>query len=271
MTDTITLPSGVEVTNGMVLVVPGIGVVLPLGGLTPAEVADLRDDVAAVMGLELADLPDVDLTGLADGMYLRWDATDSKWEPFAIANGIRVRDAAATILSETAADLTFRLGLTATHSSGRTYVQPVFGASGTADVVARSDHKHPPTLKGRYTFDKGAAVLGTGISSLVNETVTGLVAGITYDVDVTGTLEAVNTNLSGRLILHTRIGAAAAQSRSRGFSGGVWTEASNHGALMSVTGTSLQLQFWAEYASGDPTALYTGELVYSISPRGGTT
>src|SRR5690606_35619982 len=120
------------------------------------------------------------------------------------------------IITETAADITFRWGLTATHSSGRTFVQPVFGASGIQDVVARADHRHPPTIKGRYTFDKAAAVLGAGTSSLVNETVSGLVSGVTYDVDIVGSLEAVNTNLSGRLVLHSRIGSAGAQSRSRG-------------------------------------------------------
>ena len=105
---------------------------------------------------------------------------------------------------------------------------------------------------------------------LVNQTVTGLVSSVVYDVDITGKLEAVNTNSSGRLYLRSQIGANTAQSVSRGFSGGVWSEVSIDGTQMSVTGvTSLQLQFWAEYQSGDPTALYSGSLVYKISPRGG--
>lgn len=272
MTDTITLPSGVEVMDGKVLVIPGIGVVLPVGDLTPADVQELRDEVAAVLGLRLADLPDVDLAGLADGNYLRWDAASSTFKAVALTNGIRVRDTAAVILSENAADLTFRAGLTATQTGTRTYVSPVFGASGTAAVVARSDHAHPPTLIGRLDFDKAGAVLGAGTSDLVNTSVSGLIPGVVYDVAIDGVLEAVNTNLSGRLRLHCQIGSTGTtQTLSRGFSGGVWSTVVTKGTRMGVGAVStLALRFWVEYLSGDPTTLYTGYLAYSITPRGGT-
>ncbi len=274
MTDTITLPSGVEVYEGKVLVLPGASTIMPVGDLTPADVQSLIDAVNAAMGQELGDLANVSEAGKVEGMVLGVLA-DGNWSPQVLTGKLeRVGTNWNTKEVQNVSWLTVGNGIDihdGTSTGGRAHLQLVWGASGSSNAIARADHTHPPTLKSRYMFNKSAAVLGGGTSELVNETVTGLVSTVIYDVDITGRLEAVNTNMSGRLYLRTQIGANTEQSVTRGFSGGVWTEASTTGTQMSVTGvTSLQLKFWAEYQTGDPTALYTGELAYSITPRGGT-
>lgn len=269
MADTITLPSGLEVIEGRVLVIPGIGVVMPESDLTPTEVAALRADVASVLGMGLDDLADVMAASPADGDALLFSA--GQWQPGAPLTGIKAFNSSTLIRDEVKLIVTgYGLEFSVHPTDGAVFLLPVYGGTGSANSFSRSDHLHPPTLKGRFTFDKAAAVLGAGSSSLVNQSVSGLVPGVIYDVDITGRMEAVNTNLSGRLYLRTKIGTQAYQDVSRGFSGGVWTEVAAGGYRMGVTGgTSLQLQFEAQYQSGDPTALYAGELEYSITPRGG--
>lgn len=276
MSDTITLPSGVEVDQGRVLVIPGAGVVMPVGDLTPSEVQALQDDVQAVLNQELGDLSNVSEAGKAEGMVLgaladgtwspqvltgKLDQVSTNWPPGATKN---VPDVSWITLDQ---GIDINTGVS---TGGRVHLQLVWGASGTQNVVARANHTHPPSPKGRYTFTKTGEVLSAGTSPLVDETVSGLIPGVVYDVDIRGTLEVVNTHLSGRIRLVAKIGTTAEHTVSRGASGGVWSEKSVTSTRMSITGvSSLRLQFWAEYESGDPTALYTGDLTYTVEPRGG--
>lgn len=271
---TITLPSGVEVYEGKVLVIPGISSVMPTGDLTPAEVEALKDAVEAVLNQDLGELANVTEAGKSVGLVLTAQA-DGTWAPQSMTGVIeRVSTNwnANEVLDVELITVGPGIDVNSTLGANRAHLQLVWGTSGSGGAVARANHTHPPTLKGRFLFDKAAAVIGAGTSTLVNQTVAGLISSVVYDVDITGKLEGVNTNSSGRLFLRSQIGGNPSQSVSRGFSGGVWSEVSIDGTQMSITGvTSLQLQFWAEYQSGDPTALYTGSLVYRISPRGGTT
>lgn len=271
----ITLPSGVEVAEGPVLVIPRIGVVMPVGDLTPAEVQALRDDVASVMDMGIGDLANVDDSARQDGYVLVYDDNTDTYISTAAPRGVQDVWSAAYIPDPQPRELQFWAPLyLGPHPSNPeiTRVHLSLGSTGTSSTVARNDHTHPPTLTGRLAFNKGGAVLGAGTSDLINDSVSGLVSGVVYDVTVAGELEIVNTNNSGRILLHCRVGTTGTiQSVSRGGSGGVWTPISVHGTRMNVTGvTSLALRFWAEYESGDPTALYSGYLAYSITPRGGT-
>lgn len=275
MTDTITLPSGVEVYQGPILVLPGASTILPVGDLTPAEVQALRDDVAASMNKALGDLTNVSEAGKVAGssLVVLPDGTWAPGVPTGAIGQVNQNWGSFTYVSNVD-EIAFTQGIAVeedTGQPGRVRIVPQFGTSGTQYVAARADHQHPPTLKSRFTFDKNAAMLSAGESTLVNNYAGGLIPTVVYDVDITGRLEAVNSNSSGRLKLWTKIGGTGTpQSVSRGFSGGVWTEVAITGTRMSVSNvSSLQLQFWVEYESGDPTALYTGELSYRIDPRGG--
>lgn len=276
MTETILSPNGVESYVVRVVVVPGLGAVAPVGALTPAEVQALRDDVATAMNQNLDDLANVTEAGKVEGMVLGVLA-DGSWSPQNLpgmiervgtnwpVGGIKSVYDVNVLTVDKGIDIDTGLSI-----DGRAHLALVWGASGTTYAIARSDHSHPPTLVGRFSFNKAAAVLSGGTSELVNQAVTGMVATSTYDIDVIGRLEAVNTNSSGRIRLYTQIGAFSPQNTSHGFSGGVWTQITTDGTRMSVTGvTSLQVRLWAEYESGDPTALYDGFLKYVIHPRGG--
>lgn len=277
MTDAITLPSGVEVDQGKVLVIPGYGGLMPVGDLTPAEVQALRDDVAALMGIGVGDLSDTDLSALQDGYILQWDALNNVFiaspnTGLAVWQGDEGGSKAVVVSDVTSFIFSQEYGVEVVASADPhvAYPRVMYGSSGVANRAARSDHRHPPTLKRRYTFDKSAAVLSAGTNMLVNQTVTGLVPTVEYDVSLTGKIEVVNTNSSGRVALKTKIGSFPDEFTSRGVSGGVWTEITTDSSQMNVHGiTNLQLQLWIEYQSGDPTALYTGSLTYDISPRGG--
>lgn len=271
MTDTITLPSGVEVYEGKILVIPGIGVVIPPGSLTPAEVQQLRDDVASVLGMSLDDLADVAADAPASGDALVWNGTS--WTPIPLLSGLsRVeQNYGGSAGADDVTLLTFGQGLAVSNpATGRAHIVPVFGTTST--TIAAGNHPHPPTIKGEIDFDKTGAVLSTGSSPLVSHTVTGIVPNLAYDVSITGTLEAVNTNLSGRLTLKTILGGSLEKERSFGFSGGVWSQKTIIDEIMSVSaggGNTMSLSFTAIYQSGDPTALYTGQLAYRFEPRGG--
>lgn len=273
MTNTVLSPNGVESYSIRTIVVPGLGAVAPAGSLTPAEVQDLRDDVASVLGMGSGDLADVDLTGIDTGMILV--RRSGQWVPEVpsvglgrVATNWNAKEISDVTYLTVGAGIDINTGLS---TGGRAHLRLVFGASGTQDVVARANHTHPPTRVGKFRFDKSGAILSLGESMLVEESIGGLIPGVTYDIFVTGSLEVVNTNQSGRVQLMVKIGSGGGHGMARGASGGVWTEMNVTGTQMSLTGvTSVPVTFWVEYLSGDPTALYSGSLSYIVTPRGGT-
>jgi trimeric autotransporter adhesin len=113
--------------------------------LTPADYVQLKDTgTNKVTGSKIADVADVDLTGISDGNVLRWDATASKWKATAAAStsGIALTDLSATapltysnttgVFSLSTADLLAQplTGLTAGSSTSVTASDTLLGAFG---------------------------------------------------------------------------------------------------------------------------------------------
>lgn len=162
----------------IVLVVPATASIPP-GDISEVDWLALKNRVTIVEGMDLASLPDVDLTSLADGNVLIWDDDAEMWIVGTLQSGIRVRDHLANIIAETASDLTFRLGITASQSGDRTYIQPIYGTA--ANTVAEGNHTHMQPLPSRVTTAPSGYMSG-GTRSLGSTSVT-LASGIPYVVE----------------------------------------------------------------------------------------
>ena len=182
MTDTIKLPSGVEVYEGKSVRIPGLGTTVPVGNLTPAEVQALRDDVQAVLDLELGDLSNVSEAGKEPGLVLAVQE-DGSWAP---GETTGVIERVSTNWNSNAVDEVSLISVgpgidvnTSFSESGRAHLQLVFGA--TTDTIARGNHNHVQPLPVRVTTAPSGYISG-GSQPLGSTSVT-LTNGIAYVVE----------------------------------------------------------------------------------------
>lgn len=171
MTDTIKLPSGVEIYEGKAVRIPGLGTVMPAGDLTPAEVQALRDDVQAVLDLELGDLSNVSEAGKSEGLVLAVQS-DGTWAPGETAGAIE--RVSTNWNSNEALDvelITVGQGIDVNGSLGanRAHLQLVYGTE--ANTVAQGNHSHPQPLPTRVTTAPSGYISG-GSQSLGTASVT---------------------------------------------------------------------------------------------------
>lgn len=182
MTDTIKLPSGVEVYPGKALRIPGLGTVVPVGNLTPAEVQALRDDVADAMDKDLGDLMNVSEAGKEPGLVLAVQE-DGSWAPGGLVGVIeQVRANWNSNSVENVKLLTVGPGIdvdTQYAETQRAHLIPVFGT--TSDTIARGNHTHIQPIPVRVTTAPSGYISG-GSRSLGSTSVT-LANGITYIVE----------------------------------------------------------------------------------------
>ena len=178
MDDTIRLPSGVEVYPGKSVRIPGLGTVVPTGNLTPAEVQALRDDVQAVLDLELGDLSNVTEADKVTGLVLTVQ-DDGTWAPQTMTGmldrvGTNWPAGNVTTVNDVSA-LVFTPGISVAESGanpGLVLVSPVFGS--TSDTIARGSHTHVQPVPVRVTtapsgyISGGSQPLGSTSVTLAN-------------------------------------------------------------------------------------------------------
>lgn len=183
MSDVIKLPSGVEVYPSKSLRIPGLGTVVPVGDLTPAEVQALRDDVADAMNKGLVDLSDVDTAGDTGMVLAKQEDGTFAFEnvPGSLAEVGQNWGSPVPVFFDIHS-LRFRPGIYVEESSanpGLVLVGPVFGNA--ADTIAEGDHTHTQPMPVRVTTAPSGYMSG-GSRSLGSTSVT-LASGITYIVE----------------------------------------------------------------------------------------
>lgn len=162
MTDTIKLPSGVEVYPGKSVRIPGLGTIVPAGDLTPAEVQALRDDLADAMDKGLGDLNDVDTTGDTDMvLFKQSDGTFAFGSMAGSMAEVGQNWGSPVPVFTDIHSLRFRPGLYVEESDvnpGLVLVGPVFGT--TINTIAQGSHTHFQPLPTRVTTAPSGYISG---------------------------------------------------------------------------------------------------------------
>lgn len=149
-------------TEPVIITVPAQATA-PVNDIPAPEWVDLKNRVAAVEGLGLVDLSDVDLTDIDEGMLLGWDAGDELWRPVnpTPAGLDYVRDWQGNHVMAPVRRLQFSRTLTAVpHGSipGMIVVIPNVGTA--ANTLAAGDHVHTQPLPVRVTTAPSGYISG---------------------------------------------------------------------------------------------------------------
>lgn len=169
-------------TEPIVITVPAQATA-PVNDIPAAEWVDIKNRVAAVEGLGLVDLSDIDLTDLDDGMLLSWNEGSEMWVPVVAPTGALDR-VAQNYGGSPGADnvvlLTFGQGLSVINpSTGRAHIAPVFGNA--ANTVAEGNHSHIQPAPSRWSappsgyMGGGSRAIGSTAPASIS-----LTAGIPY-------------------------------------------------------------------------------------------
>lgn len=227
------------------------------------RVGDLESDTVAV-----ADLADVDLTGLADGDLIAYDETRGVWQRVPVVRGIdRVYD---TYSQDRTAILEIGLGAglriySQSPATGLVVVQPVFGSSGTDNVMARDDHEHPIAVPDTMTFGASGS-LSSGTRTLTSGMITGLDPDIRYTVagEVTYDIQGEGAG-AGYSTTRLTIGGNGVERPQQRSVAGVPREVSLHHPGVHVSGvSSVAVNATVQYAAGDPVYINGGRLTLTL-------
>lgn len=156
---------------------------LPGDGFTKPEAAQLRSDLDDLLARpvidELDDIPNVDAASPSAGDALQFDGTN--WVPVELVNGIDLYTG-STLRVEGANDIRASNGLEFTDSStdGRSWLLPIYGGTGSANRISRSDHRHSNPLPEFHLFSATGYMSG-GTRQIISRSVQ-LQAGIQYVV-----------------------------------------------------------------------------------------
>lgn len=124
----------------------------PVNDISAPEWTDLKGRVAAIEGLGLVDLRDVDASGLDDNMILAWSEDASMWVPITFTNGAIARieqNYGGSPGQDEVSLLTFGPGLgVSSPSANRAHVVPIIGT--TEGTLAAGPHTHtqPAPIRG---------------------------------------------------------------------------------------------------------------------------
>lgn len=245
---------------------------IPTGDVNQAEwqeVLDRLDDVEN--NLSLADMSDVDLTGLADNYVLVYDAVSGDFQSTALpAGSVITGDQALYPTTENSTAVLFGDGISYSNGFGITLVDVSFAGSGSALTVSRSDHAHTAKLVS-LTTGTATGNLSSGTRALRNTSGPALASGITYDVTGEFVVRARNNVNSGTVNLLCRIGAEGSypqRSRNVQTVGGVPVDQLiKFHAVITGTGASVTEYFAVQYSSGDATDLRDHEIMIQYDPR----
>lgn len=244
----------------------------PGTGMDEAEFAALRNDIDTLLTKpvidELLDIPDVTGTP-ADGDSLVWDAGDDRWETRAIAGNIaRVDDHTSSQVEPNVSRLTANVGLTAARAgSGWVAIHARFAGSGSANLVARSDHTHAAPYRTRSPFS-ATGTLSSGTRTLISGNVTGLDPTRTYRISAraVGDVQGEGTGAGYTMPVITLDGAAVERFGEVRSVSGVpreWTV--DHGGVTVSGVSSVAYNASIQYRSGDPINIRAGLIVLHIS------
>lgn len=247
------------------------------GHISEAEAAAIRADQAAILArpvversLDLADFPEAP----EDGETIVWDEAAEAWIVGTAGGSIeQVRDHTGEIVHQHTRDLTFRFGLTAVAAWGegspRVAIEPVYGGTGTATTVARSNHVHPQYID-RPVPIPASGSLSSGTRSLGSTTITDLDPTITYYIGATLILDLRGEGSgAGRSIPSITIGpSGSAVKRDRPSVrtvAGVDREAAFiHEGIQIAGVTAVPVSCAIQFSSGDPVYVDAGRLTISI-------
>lgn len=165
----------------IVLVVPA-GASIPPGNITEAEWLSLKNRVTVVEGYGMADLSDIDVSGISDGDVLIWDSDAQVWEPGTAQSGIsRVIDWDTDIGDGPYTELQTAPPLYAVEHPGfpnRARIGVNIGT--TANTVAAGNHTHRLPAYERAEFGPTGYMSG-GIRQLATRSVV-LASGVQYRI-----------------------------------------------------------------------------------------
>lgn len=255
----------------IILLVPG-SAEIPAGSVTPMAWIDVQNRLAAVEGLGIVDLSDVDLTGLANGMALEWDADDDVWRPRVPALSVDAQSSGGDITRFGPVRVfAFINGLTVTQDPEYptfALVAPIFGSG--ANTVAEGNHTHTNPLPVFEPYAATAAMSG-GNRVLVTKAVT-LAAGISYVVvaRVRATVRGADAGAAYfRLALtidgNTRTSPSGAGA-FRAVQGVPFEKEWVHAQTITGTGAAITVSATITYDSGSGFYPDAGELEIDLRP-----
>lgn len=182
MSDSFTLDD-----DPIVLVVPS-SANIPPGNITEAEWLQIKDRVTVVEASGIADLSDVDLSGIEDGQALLWDESANAWHVGTVQSGLdSVFDWDTAVGDGPFTSLQVTRPLNAeVHPGNPQRARIGVNVGTTVSTVARGNHTHqrpaiyrPPILPGGY--------MSGGTRSLASQNVTlpaGKMCTVTARVDM---------------------------------------------------------------------------------------
>lgn len=249
-------------------------------GMTVAEASALRSDIAAyaaqLAAFGLDDLTDVSTAGATDNQALIYDSGTGAWGPGTPPAGYVsqiVKSGDASTAQNNVSQIVLVSGLTTAYggSEGSAYILPVYGGSGTAATIARSDHTHTTPTSSRATFAPGG-YMSSGTRSLTSTTVT-LLADITYRVKATLNMQmrgadpgACYYRLSVTVNGNTRTSGSGAN--------GYWCVQGvpdkttwDHSQTITGTGAAITVSAAVQYDSGGGFYTDAGDLLIELFPN----
>lgn len=240
-------------------------VTAPTGDISGAEWTDALSRLTSLEGMELAGLSDVDMTDLADGLLLAYDAGSDTWKPVDVQSGLtNVRASNGDVILANVKRLQIGTGLTGTPHGTLADVlilTPTWGVD--ENTVAMGNHTHSVPAQTRATFVSSGS-LSSGTRTLVSGTFSGLDATRTYRLEahLRGDLQGEGSGAGytlPRIVLNAISTARFGQVRTVS---GVPREYSMDHAGLVVTGlTSFTYSATLTYESGDPLSVGAGELI----------
>lgn len=255
----------------LVYVIPKPAAV-PASTITAGDWTTMGERVDALEVLELDGLADVDTSGITDGQTLIYNAGTSTYVAGDPSGAIsRIDDHTSTEVVADANRLTYYLGLTATAAgSGWAAVSVRFAGSGSANMVARSDHSHSAEV-GDILTGAATGVLSSGTRTLSSATTATLASGTVYDFSASANVVCRNNVNSGTAQLLFRIGTESGypeRSRPLLTVGGV-PEPSDikFRGVITGTGAGVPISFKIQFLTGDAVDVRDWELEYSFRPR----
>lgn len=245
-------------------------VALPPGNPTAPEWAALVGRVTALEGLGVVDLTDVDLTDLADGLALVWDAASGTWRPGSAGGSLDLVQSLAVDVLTDVRSINFTSGLAAIQSStapDRVNAFVVFGGTGTLNSVARSDHTHQLRPRVGFPFPASGS-MSSGTRTLVSGTITGLDPERTHIIDGTVKMQLRGEGAgAGYSLPRVTINAVTVADVEpvRTVSGVPHTTVLEHEGITISGVSSLSVSATLAYSEGDPIYVGAGKLVIRIT------
>lgn len=171
----------IEIQTPPIIIRVGSYANLPPSDLTPAEVQQLKDDIAAEQNKALGDLANVDTSGAVDGNALVYDADTSEWVPGEPAKQLQMQqgDTPETLFGPVnVVDARNGLAVWQAGSGGTVgVIEPIYG-TGT-NTIARGNHTHALRVDTQLTFSASGS-FSSGTRTLISGNVTGLDTTKTY-------------------------------------------------------------------------------------------